>query len=270
MLKLAILTILAVPSIMASTWEQMANTLIAEKDTEKLGQTFQALHKEHGNAASCLALVEVAKQGHPEMVATCLRTEQDPSPNDKRCVSLLVHGTFLFISNSTSDDPESFAKMIAAFKPTDVKPLASIRCRTLDRRDAVNVLKRVMDKSPEPIIGTLPSWLASHTFDQNSPYHNQTALEKSFQYLASFATESVLEKALSIVKANEHHKVDRSNDPIVMCRKSQDVFPQDLVNKLTGLLELMKARNELVKGALSFMPGVLLNLLADYITYEAT
>src|ERR1700731_4504840 len=48
MLKLAILAILSVPSIIASIWKQIANALIVERDTGKLEQTFQALHKEHG------------------------------------------------------------------------------------------------------------------------------------------------------------------------------------------------------------------------------
>ena len=33
------------------------------------------------------------------------------------------------------------------------------------------------------------------------------AREEAFKYLTSFATESVLEKALSIVKRNEHYTV---------------------------------------------------------------
>jgi hypothetical protein len=88
----------------------------------------------------------------------------------------------------------------------------------------VAVLKRVMDKSPKLIIDSLPSWLTSHRFDRSSLYYsnNQTAREESFQYLASFATESVLEKALFIVKRNEHYKTGSVIDPKVYCCYSQD------------------------------------------------
>ena len=60
------------------------------------------------------------------------------------CISLLAQ-----ISNNTRDDTESFAKVVASFKPSDIKPLASIRNRTLWRNDAVKVLESVMDKYPE-------------------------------------------------------------------------------------------------------------------------
>jgi hypothetical protein len=113
MLKLGILAILSVPCIPATFIQEIAKALIAERDTGKLEQTFQALHKEHGNRHSSWALAEVAKQ--------------DPFPNDRMCVSYLMHSTIFGISSSTSDDPESFAKAIASFKPTDAKPLASIR-----------------------------------------------------------------------------------------------------------------------------------------------
>jgi hypothetical protein len=266
MLKLVVLALLSIPSIIASIEGHIAKALIAENDTGKLGQTFQALHKEHDDDGTSEALAEVAEQGHPEMVVTCLRVHQDPFPNDKMCVSRLVHYTLVATSNRTSYDSESFAKVITSFKPTDVKPLAAIRHWTPSRLDAVDVLGRVMAKSTELITDTLPSWLASHTFDRNSRDYDgcQTAIEKTFKYLASFATESVLEKALSIVGANEHYQIGSW----ARCCKSEDYFPQDLIDKLTGLLELVKVRNELVKGALSFMPVVLLNLLAEYITYE--
>jgi hypothetical protein len=270
MLKLVVLAILTVPSIMASTSERIAKALIAEKDKGKLEQTFQRLHKEHGDGYSSWALDEVVKQGHLHIVVACLRTERDPFPNDEMCVSRLVHYTFSGIFDRTRGNSEAFVKVITSFKPTDVKPLASIRRHTLGRSDVVNVLKGVMDKSPELIIDGLPSWLASHRFDRNSCAYiwNQTAREEAFPYLASFATQSVLEKALSIVSENEHHKADLWSGLQVMCCMSQDCFPQDLVDKLTGLLKLVRARNELVKETLSFMPGVLLNLMAEYTTYE--
>jgi hypothetical protein len=272
MLKLVFLAILSVPSILAASIavrERITGALVAEKDTGKLGQTFQRLHEIYGNNYSSYALSAVAEQGHPEMVVTCLRAVPDPFPNDKMRVSGLVHYTLLGICPSTFDDSESFAKVITSFKPTDVKPLASIRFCTLCRKDAVSVLGGVMAKSRELIIGALPNWLANHEFDRNSiGYDNhQTAREGAFQYLASFATESALEKALSIVK-NEHYEVDFEDGPVILCCKSRNHVPPDLVDRLTGLLELLKARNELVKAALSFMPTVLLKLLAEYITYE--
>jgi hypothetical protein len=255
---------LSIPSILAtSIWYQIAKALIAEKDTGKFGQTFQDLRKEHGDYDSSFALDNLARQGHPGIVATCLRAEQDPFPSDKMCVSGLVHGTLEIISLSTRDDNESFVKVITSFKSTDVKPLAAIRDVTLCRSDSVNVLKGVMDKSPELITDTLPSWLASHRFDRNSIgyEYNQTALEGAFKYLASFATESILEKALSIVKANEHLKINS----VVWCCNSRYDFPQDLVDKLTNLLELMKARNAIIKGTLqSLLPTVLVDLMLDY------
>ena len=57
--------------------------------------------------------------------------------------------------------------------------------------------------------------------DRNSRYYRPVR-EEAFKYLTSFATESVLEKALAIVKRNEHYKVDSR----VVCCKSQDHFPQ--------------------------------------------
>ena len=67
----------------------------------------------------------------------------------------------------------------------------------------VNVLKSVMDRSPELVTDDLPNWLAFHSFDQNSNGY-RSVREESFKYLTSFATQSVLEKALSIVEKNEH------------------------------------------------------------------
>jgi hypothetical protein len=269
MLKLAILAILAVPSILAAyIREYIAKALIAEKDTEKLGQTFQALRKKYDDYYNSTALAVVAWRGHPGIVVTCLRTEQDPFPNDKMCVSCFVNCTFLDISNFTNYDPESFVKVITSFTPADVKPLASIRDVTIRRSDAVSVLERVMAKSPKLIIGSLPSWIASHRFDRNSSGYNayQTAREGTFQYLASLATESVLEKALFIVKASEHYEVHSLGVPAVMCCKSHDHIPQDLVDKLRTLLELVQARNELIKGVLqSLLPTVLVDLMLGYV-----
>ena len=115
------------------------------------------------------ALADVAKvQEHIPKVVTCLRTVVDPFPKEMSNVSWLVHYTVDVISYNTRDDTESFAKVITSFKPSDVKPLASIRYRTLWRKDAVKVLESVMAKSPKLITGDLPRWLANHSFDQNS------------------------------------------------------------------------------------------------------
>ena len=95
-----------------------------------------------------------------------------------------------------------------------------------------------MAKSPKLITGDLPRWLADHSFDQNSHYYTlyKVAREQAFQYLTSFATEDVLNDALSIVTANEHYKVDSD----VCCCNSQDSFPQDLYNKLSALLKRLQ------------------------------
>ena len=99
-----------------------------------------------------------------------------------------------------------------------------------------------MDKSPTLITDDLPRWLANHLFDQNSLNYTryEVAREQAFQYLTSFATEDVLNDALSIVKANEHYKADS----YVCCCNPQDPFPQDLYNKLNALLAIVKARND--------------------------
>ena len=73
-----------------------------------------------------------------------------------------MHGTLFEISDNT--DTESFTNVITSFKPSDVKPLIAIRYWTLGRDDGVNVLKSVMEKSPELITDDLPSWIASHYF----------------------------------------------------------------------------------------------------------
>ena len=66
---------------------------------------------------------------------------------------------------------------------------------------------------------------------------------------------------LSIVKTNEHYKVDSD----VCCCNSQDSFPQDLVNKLERLLAFVKARNARINEALAFLPKVLADMVADYL-----
>ena len=101
------------------------------------------------------------------------------------------------ISNITNT--EAFTNAITSFKPSDAKPLTIIRICVFWRDDAVDVLKSVMDKSPELITDDLPSWMASHSLDRNSLRYRPVR-DEAFQYLTSFATESVLKSALSIVK----------------------------------------------------------------------
>ena len=74
----------------------------------------------------------------------------------------------------------------------------------------------------------------------------------------------MLEKALTIVKRNEHYKVDSG---VVMCCKSQDHIPQDLFNKINVLLELVKARKALVND-LAILPKVLVDLMLEYTTCD--
>ena len=266
LIKHVILAVLVMPSIMAALFsqEEMADTLIKVENEEDLVQTFKKFEKEQDKDKLSWALTDVAKvPEHMPKVATCLRTFVDPFPDEMSRVSYLVHSTLFYISNNTHGDPESFAKVITSFKPSDVKPLASIRHWTLRRKDAVKVLESVMEKSPKLITGDLPRWLADHLFDQNSySYtHYEVARKQAFQYLTFFATEHVLNDALSIVKANEHYKVDSR----VYCCNSQDSFPQDLYNKLSTLLAFVKARNGRINEALAFLPKVLVDMVADYL-----
>ena len=198
LIKLVILAALFVPSIMATlSREEMTDALIGEK--EDLVQTFKKFEKEQDKDELSHALADVAKvPEHIPKVATCLRTVVDPFPKEMSNVSWLVHNTVSAISYNTLDDAESFAKVITSFKPSDVKPLASIRHWILRRKDAVKVVESVMAKSPQLITGDLPRWLANHSFDQNSMNYTfyEVAREQAFQYLTSFATEDVLNDAL--------------------------------------------------------------------------
>ena len=127
----------------------------------------------------------------------------------------------------------------------------------------MKVLESVMDKSPELITGDLPRWLANHLFDPDSCLYtpDKVAREQVFQYLTSFATEGVLKDALSIVKANEHYMMNST----VYCCKSRDSFPHDLVNKLERLLAFVKDRNVRINEALTFLPKVLADMVANYL-----
>ena len=239
MLKFAILAVLMIPSILAAvSREKMTSALIAAKDTVTL-ETFKKYEKEQSHVDLSKALADVAKvQARMPKVITCLRIAHDPFPGDKMRVSGLVHRTIAYIFSLT--DNESFANLVTSLMPSDVKPLSAIRYWTLVSADAVDILKRVMDKSPELITDDLPSWIVFHGFDRDSGYYTPTS-EEAFKYLTSFATQSVLEKALSILKGNEHYKVGSQ----VMCCEYPDHFPQDLCNRINALLEFVKVEKHI-------------------------
>ena len=257
MLKFAILTILFVPSILAAlSLKEMASALIAAEDSETLEETFKTFEKEQDAYDLSFALADVAEQGHQEIVATCLRMAHGPFPDENSHVSYLVHGTLCEISDST--DSGSFANVITSFKPSDVKPLASIRYWTFMREDDMSVLKSFVTKSPELITDDLPSWIACHQF---ANMWSTGALK----YLTSLATESVLAKALSIPKKNEHYTMAyKSGITTVFCCEDQDDVPRDLADRIEGLLNLAKARNAVIREASTFLSKVLIDLMLDY------
>ena len=115
-----------------------------------------------------------------------------------------------------------------------------------------------MTKSPELITRDLPRWIANHGFDQNPLFYSESVRKQAFQYLASFATESVLKNALSIFEKNEHYK----RDSTVRCCHSQVPFPHDLSSKLNDLLELVRDRNALIN---TFLPKILVEMVLDYL-----
>ena len=265
MFKSVILAVLFVPSIRAAlSHEYMASALIAAKGTKRLKKAFKTFEKEQDRYELAEALTDVAKvQTRMPKVVDCLRMAHDPFPKDERCVNSFVHETLFRISFWVKT--ESFTNVITSFKPSDIKSLVTIRISTLLRDDAVDVLKSVMSKSPELITGDLPSWLASHTLDRNSRCY-KPAREEAFKYLTSFATEDVLEKALTIVKRSEHYKVAYNDgNSEVRCCLNEDYIPQDLFDKLKGLLKLVKARNVRIKGTLTLLPMVLVELVLDYV-----
>ena len=256
MLKFAILAVLLIPSIRAAlTRQDMAYALIAAEDAGTLEKTFKKYEKEQGHSLLSKALADIAKvQAHMPKVIDCLRMAHDPFPGDKIRVSGLVHRTIAYIFFLT--DNESFANMITSLMPSDVKPLATIRYWTFNRDDAVNVLKRVMIKSPELITNDLPSWIAFHSLDRNSKFYKPVR-EEVFKYLTSLATQSVLEKALIILKGNEHYKVDSE----VMCCKPQDHFPQDLFNRINAVLQFVKVEKHITPDSRNEDKAVMLEQL---------
>jgi len=266
LINLAILAALAVPSIMAAlSRKEMADSLIKVEKEGDLERTFEKFEEEQDEYVLSLALADVAKiPKHIPKVVTCLRFAVAPFPEEPLHVSELVHRTVYEISYNTRGNTESFAKVVASFNVTDVRPLSSICFMTLRRSDAVKVLESVMDKSPTLIIGYLPRWLASHGFDTNSHFYTlyEVTREQAFQYLTSFATEGALTGALYAVVKNQHYKVGSQ----VRCCNSQDSFPHDLYNKLSTLLELLKARKAFIKAVLqSLLPSVLVDLVLDHV-----
>ena len=256
MLNFIIIAIFSVPSILATlSRKDMSSALISAKDTVTLKKTFKTFEKTQDKYELAEALTDVAKvQARIPKVIDCLRMAHDPFPKDKMCVSRVVDEVLFQISDST--DTESFPKVITSFKPGDAKLIASIRFQTLGRRDAVDVLKSVMIKSPALIIDDLSSWIALHSLDRNSRFH-RLVLEEAFEYLVSFATEDVLGKALTIVKRNEHYKVDSD----IECCNSQNHFPQDLFNRINALLEFVKVEKHITPGAKNENEAIMLEQL---------
>ena len=162
-----------------------------------------------------------------------------------------------------SPDADSSTNVLTLFRSSDIKPLASIRYRTLGGNDVVDVLKSVMKKSPELITDDLPNWLASHGFDRMSRFSNPAAREEAFKYLIYFATQSVPEKALTIVEKNEHYIMAYKGVPTVMCCNSQNFFPHDLFDKINILLVLVKARKALIND-LAILLTILVDMILDY------
>lgn len=259
---LVIFVLIAIPSILAATSGEIAKVLINSQDTESLEHTFKAFDKRDRGVTLSVALVQVAKEGYTPMVVTCLKLVQDSRPNDMLCVRSLVDRTlgYMFVGSSNS---ELTANVIASFSISDIKPLISIRLHTLNRNDIVDVMKSVMTKSTL-IIDDLPNWLASHAFNRIAFAHNHTALEEAFQYLTFFATQSVLEKALSIINKNEHYKMNDKSVVRLLCCDSR-AFPQCLFSRINSLLNLVKLRNALIVDILTFLPSVLVALLLDYV-----
>ena len=262
-----ILALLAMPSIMTTTSPRnMANSLIRAKNKVSVEQTFKTLEKEQREEDLSEALCLVVVEKHNTIAADCLKLAHDPYPNSKSSVGFLVDKTLGRVFSGTNH-AEHFANVITSFNLSDVKPIASLRFRILQRFNARSVLENVMAKSPELIMSDLPNWLASHRFDQMSFSSNGTSREEAFQYLISFATVSILKEALSIVKENDHYKVGFGGKaPMIMCCPPLKLFPQDLFNKLKALLELMEARNALIgEELLPLLPAVLVELVLDYI-----
>ena len=140
MLKLATLTVLLVPSILATLpTGKITSDLIAGKNTRTLE----------------ILKAPVVDQNYGE-----------PFLGYETSVNHLMYHTMSTISYDT--EVESLANAVISFKPSDIKPLAYIRYWTLRRGHAVDVLKKSWMKSPELITGDLSNWIAFHDLDRNS------------------------------------------------------------------------------------------------------
>ena len=145
----------------------MTSALIAAEDTGTLEKTFKKYEEEQDAEELSVVLAYVAiDEARMPKVINCLRIAYDPFPKNEMCVSYLVNRTLLRISDRIN--AKSFTNVITYFKPGDIKLLVAILHRTVWRGDAVDVLKSVVDTFPELMTQNLPSWLASHRFDQNS------------------------------------------------------------------------------------------------------
>ena len=91
------------------------------------------------------------------------------------------------------------------------------------------------------------------TLDRNSTSY-RPAREESFKYLTFFATENVLEKALTILKKNEHYQWPTTLAILKLhVATLNDHFPQDLSGKLNVLLGLVKTRKCTYKKVLTIL-----------------
>lgn len=261
--KLLLCALLLLPSITAAVLhERLARTLIRTKK-KNLEQTFKALEKAHEEDDVTCALVSVAVQNHVSTAVDCIRMIDDPFPRYKSYVNSFVNSIIAEISRNIPD-AELFAKVITSFKPSDIKPLASIRYWTIGRKDVVDVLKSVMTRSTL-IINDLANWLTSHHFDQISATYNKVSREEALDYLASFATQSVLEEALSIVK-KEHYVIVVVKTPAVVCCETVEYVPQNLYDKISTLLEHLKIRKAYIKlELLPHLPSVLVDMVLEHI-----
>lgn len=263
LIRLFIFAILFIPSIIATALhKRIARTLISTKK-ECLEQTFKTFEEAQDDHDLSCALARVAAKGHESIAVDCIRMIQDPFPSYKSYVNNFVNSAIAEISKRIPN-AELFAKAITSFKSSDTKPLASIRYWALGRKDVADVLKSAMTRSTL-IIKDLANWLASHNFNQVGIAHNKVSLGKALEYLASFATQSVLEEALSIVK-NEHYVIVVVDTPAVVCCETPDCVPQSLFDRLSVLLEYLKIRKAYIKLELSpHLPLVLVDMVLEHV-----
>lgn len=236
------------------------------------------------------ALFRVATRGHPEMVADCLKMVRDTHPENNLHVNVIIEATMRELSFGCTHDPteneklvlaflghvgtEAFVDVVTSFSPSDTKPLISVRTWTLSRRDALDILKGIMAKSAESaklITEDLPNWLASHIFgDVYETEDQMNSLERAFNYLASFATQDVLERALLSASKNGCYTMTSGGAIMPLCC-ARDDSRKSLCNILDDRLKRVKARNEHIKGVLSpILPLELTKLVTDYTSCDYT